>query len=273
LTPIALSIAGSDPSGGAGVQADLKTFYAHGVFGMAVISLLTAQNTRGVQRSVMVEPGLVRAQLAAVLDDAVPHAIKTGALGGREQVEAVADLLCEGPAASVPLVVDPVCVSKTGAVLLDAAGRSSLVARLLPRAALFTPNLDEAALLLGSSVETEAEIRAAGRAFRDMGAAAVLMKGGHRAGEPVDLLCTQAGDVALNATRIVTQHTHGVGCTLSAAIAARLAQGRDMAAACRLAKAWLTRAIASAPGIGAGQGAVDHFAPLADLPDNLAESE
>src|SRR4051794_18085209 len=137
VTPIALSIAGSDPSGGAGVQADLKTFHAHGVFGMGVLSLLTVQNTQGVRRVERVDPGLLAQQIRALLEDVPPHAIKTGALGGAEQVHAIADALS---ASRAPLVIDPVCVSKTGAILLDDAGRGALVQRLCPVATLLTPN-------------------------------------------------------------------------------------------------------------------------------------
>lgn len=267
MTPIALTIAGSDPSGGAGLQADLKTFAAHRVFGMAAVSLITVQNTCGVLRSVLVGAELLREQLAAVFDDAPPHAVKTGALGAREQVEAVADVLCHGAGLDPPLVIDPVCMSKNGSVLLDGAGRSALLERLLPRAALITPNLDEAALLLGRPVGSADQIAAAGRALLALGARAVLIKGGHRAGDPIDVLCTTDGCIELSAQRVLTRHTHGVGCTLSAAIAARLARGADVPTACRLAKRWLTCALATAPGVGTGQGAVNHLAALPEDAD------
>ena len=263
MLPSALTIAGSDPSGGAGLQADLKTFHTHRVYGMAVPSLITVQNTHGVRRVELLSGDLIAEQIAALLSDAPPNALKTGALGAAAQVRAVADALSLHPE-ELPLVIDPVCVSKTGAVLLDAAGRRELVTRLLPRATLFTPNLDEAALFLGRSIERDVDIPDAARALLALGARAVLLKGGHRAGDPVDVLCWGQRLVELKAERVHTQHTHGVGCSLSAAIAARLARGHDLLAACSLAKQWLTRAIASAPGVGGGQGAIDHFAPLPD---------
>lgn len=268
MTPIALSVAGSDPSGGAGIQADLKTFCAHRVFGMAAISLLTVQNTCGVRRSVPVAADLLQEQVTAVLDDAMPHAIKTGALGGRPQVEALADALDRADALGVAFVIDPVCVSKSGAALLDEAGRGSLIARLLPRATLVTPNLDEAELLLGRSVRSKQEIVAAGMAFIELGAQAALIKGGHRDGDPIDVLCTSQGSVELAARRIQTPHTHGVGCSLSAAISARLARGETLEVACRTAKSWLSEAISAAPGIGRGQGAVDHLVSAPEPEDH-----
>jgi len=244
------------------VQADLKTFCAHRVFGMAAISLLTAQNTCGVRRSVPVASELLREQLAAVFDDAVPHAIKAGALGGAPQVEAVADALDRPDVLGVMLVLDPVCVSKSGAVLLDEAGRALLIERLLPRTSLVTPNLDEAALLLGRSVRTPREIAAAGEAFIALGARAALIKGGHREGDPIDALFTDQGVTELPGRRIETPHTHGVGCSLSAAITAGLARGDALDVSCRRAKVWLSAAIAASPGIGRGQGAVNHLVPV-----------
>lgn len=261
MTPVALSIAGSDPSGGAGIQADLKTFHAHRVFGMAAISLLTVQNTRGVQRVQLVSAELLGQQIAALLDDAPPHAIKTGALGAAAQVRAVAGVLAARP--DIPLVIDPVCLSKTGAVLLDAEGREVLLRELLPRAVLITPNLDEARLLLDDAfADKPAALREAGRAFIELGARGVLLKGGHRSGDPIDVLCTADDTLELHAQRVITRHTHGVGCTLSAAIVAQLARGRTLTEACALAKRWVTSALGSAPGLGNGQGALDHWAAL-----------
>lgn len=263
MTAIALSIAGSDPSGGAGIQADLKTFHSHRVFGMAALSLLTVQNTWGVRRVELVSPDLLAEQIAAVLEDEPPGAIKTGALGGVDQVRAVAAAFAARP--ELPLVIDPVCLSKTQAQLLDAAGRAALLELLLPRAVLITPNLAEAALLLGREIADEPRALAeAGRAFLALGARAVLLKGGHRRGDPVDVLCTDGASLELHAPRIATRHTHGVGCSLSAAIAARLALGHGLEDACALAKRWISSALASAPGIGGGQGPLDHFAALPD---------
>jgi hydroxymethylpyrimidine/phosphomethylpyrimidine kinase len=270
VTPIALSIAGSDPSGGAGVQADLKTFHAHGVFGMGVISLLTVQNTYGVRRVELVDPALIAQQIDALLQDAPPHAIKTGALGGEAQVNAIADAL---EACRVPLVIDPVCVSKTGAILLDAEGRAALVQRLCPRASLLTPNLAEASLLLGRPIRDPDDLGEAARALLALGVPAVLLKGGHRAGAPIDLLCEQGQLRELHAPRIETPHTHGVGCALAAAIAARLARGTPLTEACALAKQWLTRALETAPGVGGGQGSLNHWAPLPDAAGALSSRE
>jgi hydroxymethylpyrimidine/phosphomethylpyrimidine kinase len=261
VSSISLSIAGSDPSGGAGIQADLKTFHAHGVFGMAAISLLTVQNTHGVRRVQPIAPELLSEQIVALFDDAAPHAIKTGALGGAAQVEAVAEAL-RGRGRGLPLVVDPVCVSKTGAALLDEAGRAALVARLCPLATVITPNLDEAALLLGRPLRDPDDVEDAARELLRFGSRAVLLKGGHRRGDPIDVLCDAGGVALLNGRRIATRHTHGVGCTLSAAIAARLALGHPLREACELAKEWVTRALETAPGIGAGQGPLNHRAPL-----------
>ncbi|HTU62570.1 MAG TPA: bifunctional hydroxymethylpyrimidine kinase/phosphomethylpyrimidine kinase [Polyangiales bacterium] len=261
MTAIALTIAGSDPSGGAGIQADLKSFHAHGVYGMAALALLTVQNTRGVFGSQLVTPDILAAQVRAIFEDAPPHAIKTGALGGPAQVEIVAEVLSE-LGAGRPLVIDPVCVSKSGASLLDESGRQAMLKRLVPLATLVTPNLEEAAWLLGRSLRTEAEITDAGRAFVELGASAALIKGGHREGDAIDVLCTREGSIALHAPRIETRNTHGVGCSLSAAIAARLALGEPLAEACRLAKRWISAAIASAPNLGSGHGPVNHFAPV-----------
>jgi hydroxymethylpyrimidine/phosphomethylpyrimidine kinase len=261
VTVIALTIAGSDPSGGAGIQADLKSFYAHRVYGMAAIAMLTVQNTRGVYGSQLVSPDVLRDQIHVLFDDAPPHAIKTGALGGPAQVETVAEVLSR-LGCGRPLVVDPVCVSKSGASLLDEAGRQAMLKRLVPLASLVTPNLEEAAWLLGRSVGTKDEILDAGRAFIGLGAAAVLIKGGHRTGDAIDVLCTADGSIELHAPRIVTRNTHGVGCSLSAAITARLARGEALEDACRLAKRWISDAISSAPGVGGGHGPVNHFAAV-----------
>jgi len=258
--PVALTIAGSDPAGGAGIQADLKTFHQHGVYGAAVISLLTVQNTVSL-RSVHVQPAeLVEQQLSAVLEDLPIAACKTGALGDAAVVEAVAETLgrCDAP-----LVVDPVMISKAGAALLQDDALSALSRTLLPRATLVTPNLDEARRLSGRTIDTRGEgARDAARAIADLGCPGVLIKGGHRADAPTDLLLWEGHFHELAGVRVETRHTHGVGCTLSAAVCARLSQGHSVVEACRLAKRWLSAAIASAPGLGAGQGAVDHLAPV-----------
>lgn len=260
MTPTALTLAGSDPSGGAGLQADLKTFHQHGVYGMAVVTLVTVQNTRRVSRVDVLSPELVAEQLAAVRDDLPPAAVKTGALGSAAVIEAVARGL-SGLAA--PLVVDPVMISKHGHPLLAADARRALVERLLPLATLLTPNAHEAAALTGLPVESVAQAEAAAQALAALGPRAVLVKGGHlSAPEAVDVLWADGRAVHLASPRVETPHTHGTGCTLSAAIAARLARGEALEGAVRGAKAWLTRALATAPGLGAGLGPVNHLAPV-----------
>ena len=257
---IALTIAGSDSGGGAGIQADLKTFHQHGVYGASAVTLITAQNTLGVQRLEGLPAGLVVAQIDAVADDLRPAATKTGALGTADVVQAVAAAVTRR--ALRPLVVDPVLLSKHGARLLDADGLDALRRELLPQADLLTPNLPEAAALLGGgALERDADIEAAARALRTLGPTAVLIKGGHRPGAQVaDLLLVDGSCLWLRGRRVDTRHTHGTGCTLSAAITARLARGDDLVAAVRAATRWLRRAIAGAPGLGRGDGPVDHWA-------------
>jgi hydroxymethylpyrimidine/phosphomethylpyrimidine kinase len=247
-TPIALSIAGSDPSGGAGIQADLKTFHRFGVYGEAVLTLVTVQNTRGVRRVEVLDPGLVREQIHAVLEDIPPNAAKTGALGSRAVIEAIVetDFPC-------PLVVDPVAMSTSGTAL----GES--LELLLPRAFLVTPNLDEAALLAGFPVADLSSMQRAAEKIASLGAKNVLIKGGHLQGDAIDLLFDGSFHT-FSAARIETRHTHGTGCTYSAAITAELAKGSGLIAAVRTAKNFLCAAIAGHPGLGRGSGPLDHFA-------------
>lgn len=259
MSPIALTIAGSDPSGGAGLQADLKTFHQHGVYGMAVVSLLTVQSTRGVTRVDPVSPELLAQQLDHLLADLTPGAAKTGALGNAALVEVVA---ARAKAFSFPLVVDPVMISKHGHPLIDASAVAAVKEQLIPVSFLLTPNTQEAAVLTGRTVETLAQSKDAAKALAQLGARHVLVKGGHLDGAPIDVLLTDGTLHELHAERIDTKHTHGTGCTYSAAIVARLALGAPLLTAVAEAKAWLTRAIATAPGIGSGVGPVNHFAPL-----------
>jgi hydroxymethylpyrimidine/phosphomethylpyrimidine kinase len=258
MTPVALTIAGSDPSGGAGLQADLKTFHRFGVYGEAVVTLITVQNTRGVTRVDMLPADLVAAQIRAVLEDIPPMAAKTGALGSKEVVSAVADLAARF---TFPLVIDPVMSSKHGARFLDDESSRVLIERLIPRAFLLTPNLDEAAALSGLAVDgRDSMIRAAEKLIA-LGAANVLVKGGHLPGAALDILYTGAGEIhEFTAARIPTSHTHGSGCTYSAAITAELARGTPIAEAVRRAKDFVTRAIRSNPGLGCGQGPLNHHA-------------
>lgn len=259
MSPIALTIAGSDPSGGAGLQADLKTFHQHGVYGMAVVSLLTVQSTQGVTRVDPVSAELLAQQLDHLLADLTPGAAKTGALGNAALVEVVA---ARAKAFSFPLVVDPVMISKHGHPLIDASAVTAVKERLLPVSFLLTPNTQEAAALTGRTVETLAQSKDAAKALAQLGARHVLVKGGHLDGAPIDVLLTDGTLHELHAERIDTKHTHGTGCTYSAAIVARLALGAPLLTAVTDAKAWLTRAIATAPGIGSGVGPVNHFADL-----------
>jgi len=253
-----LSIAGSDPSGGAGIQADLKTFHRHGVYGQAAITLVTVQNTVGVEHVELLAPDLVAAQVRAVLDDIPPGAIKTGALGNAAIAGAVAAVL---RGRGFPLVVDPVMVSKHGAPLMDPSQVRQVVAELFPLAALVTPNIPEAQALLGCAIGGVDDQRAAARDLAaKTGCAAVLLKGGHGEGaEVVDVLWDGGAFHEYRATRIDTVHTHGTGCTTSAAIAAFLACGKPLEMAVEDAVTWVRRAIATAPGLGQGHGPVNHF--------------
>jgi len=255
--PVALSIAGSDPSGGAGIQADLKTFHQFGVYGEAVIALLTVQNTRKVSRVEILDPALVEDQILAVLDDIPPNAVKTGALGNAAVVRCVAGL---APRLGCPLVVDPVMISKHGAPLIAAEARAALWNDLLPRATLITPNLHEAAALTGLMVNSLEEMREAARRMRDHTGAAILVKGGHLEGDAVDLLWDGVDFREFRAVRIDTVHTHGTGCTYSAAITALLARGTPLVEAVERAKAFIAEAIRTNPGLGSGCGPVNHHA-------------
>jgi hydroxymethylpyrimidine/phosphomethylpyrimidine kinase len=261
MVAVALTIAGVDPSGGAGVSADLKTFHQHGVYGCAVVSLITVQNTTSVRRVSPLPAELVAAQLDALLEDITPAAAKTGALGSAEIVRVVAQRM---RAQRVPLVVDPVRVAKHDMELLEPAARSVLIDALLPAACLITANADEAAWLCERDVRDEADARAAAERLQRLGARAVLIKGGHLSdADAVDVLRLEDGEEHLfRAARIAARHTHGVGCTLSAAITANLALGLSLVAACERAKTWISAAIVGAPGVGHGIGAVDHLAPV-----------
>lgn len=257
VVPVALTIAGSDPSGGAGIQADLKTFHQFGVYGEAVITLVTVQNTLGVTRVHSLPADLITDQMRAVIGDIRPVAGKTGALGTREIVEAVASLAAE---LDFPLVVDPVMISKHGAPLLSEEAMEALKRHLIPRAFLLTPNLAEAAALAGFEVADLAGMRRAAERLTEMGAQAVLVKGGHLRGDAVDVLYAQGEWREFAAPRISTHNTHGTGCTYSAAITAELAQGSDLPVAIERAKTFITNAIRSNPGLGAGVGPVNFFA-------------
>jgi len=259
--PIALSIAGSDPSGGAGIQADLKTFSALGAYGAAVITALTAQNTRGVTGIHNVPPDFVALQIDTVFADLRVDAVKIGMISTADIARAVATSLRRAAARNV--VLDPVMTAKSGHALLDPTAVAALREELVPLATVITPNLPEAGALLGAEMPTTlAEMRDAARALRRLGAAYVYLKGGHLGGdESPDLLYDGTTMVELSARRIETAHTHGTGCTLSSAIAALLPQRPDVRRAAEDAKAYLTAAIAASDQlrVGSGHGPVHHF--------------
>ncbi|GBC87439.1 Hydroxymethylpyrimidine/phosphomethylpyrimidine kinase [bacterium HR12] len=261
--PRALTIAGSDSGGGAGIQADLKTFSALGVFGTTAITAVTVQNTLGVTGYEELSPATVAEQVRAVVTDIGVDAAKTGMLASRGIVEAVADVVAE---TRVPnLVVDPVFVSKHGHALLAEDAVEALRTRILPLATLVTPNLPEASGLVGEPVRTPAEMERAARRLVDLGARAALVKGGHLEGAPGsdDLFFDGERLEWLRGERIPTRHTHGTGCVLSSAIAAHLALGLELLEAVRAGKAFVTEAIRHALALGGGIGPVD---PLWGIP-------
>ena len=262
---VALTIAGSDSGGGAGIQADLKTFHQFGVFGTSVITAVTAQNTVGVRGWEPVSVALVTRQLDAVADDLPPVAVKSGMLGSAALVEAVADGIARRRLPNY--VLDPVMVATSGDRLLDRDAERLIVRRLVPLAALVTPNLDEAAVLVEASVRTPDEMEGAGRALLQLGARAAVVKGGHLAGdEVVDVLVTGSTVRRFTRPRLDTTSTHGTGCTLSAAVAAGLALGRPLERAVEDALDFVHRAIAAAPGLGHGHGPLNHFVPAPPRP-------
>ncbi len=236
------------------MQADLKTFHRFGVYGEAVVTLITVQNTVALERVETLAPDLVLAQIRAVLNDIPPRAAKTGALGNAAVMEAVAEAAKDF---AFPLVVDPVMISKQGARLAD----GSLFEKLIARAFLLMPNLHEASAMAGFTVDDRDSMRRAAEILIGMGARNVLIKGGHLKGDALDLLYLEGGDVQeFSAARIDTPHTHGTGCTYSAAITAELAKGTGLMQAVSLAKAFVTEAIRSNPGLGHGSGPLNHFA-------------
>ncbi len=267
MIPIALTIAGSDSSGGAGIQGDLKTFSALGVYGASVITALTAQNTRGVNAIHALPGAFIAAQLDAVFDDLDVRAVKIGMVGSASATIAVAEKL--ETLHGVPIVLDPVMVATSGDPLLDAEAEQVLRESLIPLSNLITPNLEEAARLLGDNARAgdEAGMRDQAARLLKFGASAVLVKGGHGDGpEAVDILVQADGVTRLTSPRIETRNTHGTGCTLSSAIAAGLARGLKLEEACILAKAYLAGALAAAGELQVGQGAgpVHHFHELWD---------
>ncbi len=256
-----LIIAGSDSGGGAGIQADIKTVTALGGFATTAVTAITVQNSLGVFGVHPIPLEIVTAQARAVLDDIGADAIKTGMLGTVAMVETVCALLDSTP--DLPAIIDPVMIAKGGHPLLEAQGIAAIRDLLVPRAGLLTPNAPEAAALTGLVVETLDDLRRAGEALMALGAKAVLMKGGHLAGDQVtDLLITSEGENLLQGPRIHSRHTHGTGCTLASACAVGIAQGLSLPQAVGRARRYVIEAMARAPGYGAGHGPLDHGWPF-----------
>jgi len=272
MIPTALSIAGSDPSGGAGIQADLKAFSARGVYGMAAVTALTAQNTTGVAAVHALPPEFVASQIAEVLVDVRVGAVKVGMIANAGIARAVAGALDGLP---MPVVVDPVMVARGGAALLEDAAVEAVRDRLLPRAGLITPNLPEAARLLDAPVATSRDaIQVQATALLSLGPRAVLIKGGHLDGDDSpDLLVHDDDATWIEGRRVATANTHGTGCSLSSAVAAELAKRRPLTQAVRTAKTWLDGALAGADGLGVGQGhgPVHHFHALWPVPGDAPD--
>jgi hydroxymethylpyrimidine/phosphomethylpyrimidine kinase len=262
---VALTIAGSDSGGGAGIQADLKTFHAFGVFGTSAITAITVQNTRGVSGVHAIPLETVRAQIDAVADDLPPAACKTGMLATRELVHTVAAAIRERRLPN--FVLDPVMVATSGDRLLDEDAQHAVLDELLPLASLVTPNLDEASILVGFVVRDEDAMHRAARRLVEAGAGAALIKGGHlRSDDLVDVLHDGTTVREFRRPRIHTRSTHGTGCTLSAAVAAQLARGVTLEPAVEQALDYVHRAIAQAPSLGAGNGPLNHFVPVRSAP-------
>ena len=259
--PVALTVAGSDSGGGAGIQADLKTFHQWGVFGTSALTAVTAQNTVGVQAIHPVPAATVTAQIRSVADDLPPRAVKSGMLATAGIVQVVADAIHGHRLPNY--VLDPVMVATSGDTLLERDAVAAVRRALLPLATIATPNWPEAVLLTGVTTATPGGMARAARAIVDAGAEAALVKGGHLGGdEVVDLFWDGETERLFRAPRIPTRHTHGTGCTLSAAIAAGLALGTPLPEAVEGAVAWLRQAIAGAPGLGSGHGPLNHFADV-----------
>ncbi|GAB4148274.1 MAG: bifunctional hydroxymethylpyrimidine kinase/phosphomethylpyrimidine kinase [Sphingomonadales bacterium] len=258
MTGRVLIIAGSDSGGGAGIQADIKTVTALGGYAATAITAITVQNTLGVSDVLALSPALVAAQAQAVLDDIGADALKTGMLHDAGIIHALADVLH----GQIPFILDPVMIAKGGAALLADDAVEALVGRLIPQARLVTPNAPEATRLTGIPVEDAAGMARAGAAILEMGAQAVLVKGGHMPGDIVlDLLVTRDGSHRLEAPRIDSRHTHGTGCTLASAIATGVAQGMALEAAVARASQYVRQAIRAAPGLGGGHGPLGHGFP------------
>ncbi len=256
--PVALTIAGSDSGGGAGIQADLKTFHAYGVFGCSAVTAVTAQNTKGVEAVHAIPEDVVRSQIDAVVGDLAPAAVKSGMLATAELVLTVAERI--GHHGLSNYVLDPVMVSTSGHRLLDDDAVDAIRGSLIPLATVVTPNLHEAEILTGRRIEGPDDLEPAARELLGMGARTALIKGGHLEGaDAVDLLLTEDGQRVWSRPRLETAAGHGTGCTLSAALAAGLALGLPLTDASAAAIDFVARALAAAPGLGSGHGPINHF--------------
>jgi hydroxymethylpyrimidine/phosphomethylpyrimidine kinase len=267
--PVVLTIAGSDASGGAGIQADLKTFHTHAVYGMSAITAVTAQNTQGVVGVETLSVDFVAAQIHAAASDIPPDAVKTGMLANRSIVEVV--VKAADQYGWDVLVVDPVMIATTGSRLIDHDAVDVLCRELLPRATIVTPNAPEAGALLNTTITDETTLEMAADAIIDqLGAQAVLVKGGDLEGDQVvDVYCDGTSREVFRAPRIATTSTHGSGCALASAIAARLALGQPLETAVRGARHWVRQAIERAPGLGSGRGPLDLLTPVVDVRETL----
>lgn len=255
--PIALTVAGTDPTGGAGVLADSKAFHSRGVYGMGAVTSLTAQNTMGVQDVYNVPAEFLEKQLYSIFSDEVPHAMKSGMIATVEMMEVILETVKKY---DIPFVIDPVMIATSGDSLIEGNPIEFLRESLLPAATNITPNIHEAEKITDQNIKDESDVRKAAKIFLDeVGVKSVTIKGGHLDGDAVDYLFTRDDEVVASAPRIDTKHTHGTGCTFSAVITAELAKGKTMEESFRTAKKYITSAIKNSPGIGKGNGPVNHF--------------
>lgn len=255
--PIGLTVAGTDPTGGAGILADLKAMHSRGVYGMAAVTSLTAQNTLGVQDVYNVPADFIDKELNSIFSDEVPHAMKTGMVAEADMMTVIADYIRKY---NIPYVMDPVMIATSGDRLMTGASMSTLIDTLIPLATIVTPNLHEAEAITKMTIRTEEDIHRALKIFvDDMGAESVIIKGGHLSGDATDYLYDGINISTLTAARIDTDQTHGTGCTFSAVLTAELAKGRTIDEAFKTSKTYITNAIQNSPGIGKGSGPVNHF--------------
>ncbi len=261
--PIALTVAGTDPTGGAGILADIKSFHSREVYGMSAVTSLTAQNTMGVQDVFNVPADFLSAQLESIFSDEVPNAMKSGMIATEEMMRVLKSYVTKY---EMPLVIDPVMISTSGHNLISGEAIAYLRDELLPAALTVTPNIMEAEKLTGVDIEDEEDVKKAAKVFiEEIGVQSVIIKGGHLKGAAVDYLFEKDNEVRLTSDRVDTNHTHGTGCTFSAVITAELSKGKPLEKAFRIGKKYITMAIQKTPGIGKGDGPVNHFAYKGEL--------